>query len=193
MPAKRRISEDTRAAIVSDFMSDMNHAAVGKKYGFDYFRTIRPIWAQEFGEAEIKNRHARLSRRSKLGTGNPMSGRTKTKHPRYKAVCYTNNGYRLVEAPDWFTGKLTKGKVLEHLLIACREAGITELPNGYVVHHKDEDKLNNCPSNLEIMTISDHMLLHAHLRYMKKVQRLSREGVESKCSRSAQEPETTGS
>src|SRR5215831_20729501 len=42
-------------------------------------------------------------------------------------------------------------------------------PGGVVVHHKDGDTLNNRSSNLEILSHSDHKLLHCderiHLRW----------------------------
>lgn len=38
-----------------------------------------------------------------------------------------------------------------------------ELPKGYVVHHKDFDKLNDSLDNLERMTRSEHMHIHSSL------------------------------
>ena len=38
--------------------------------------------------------------------------------------------------------------------------GGTKLKKGYVVHHKNYNKLDNCPSNLELMSKSDHTKLH---------------------------------
>ena len=35
-----------------------------------------------------------------------------------------------------------------------------ELPSGYVVHHKDRNKLNDHPSNLQAMTRAEHLLEH---------------------------------
>lgn len=45
------------------------------------------------------------------------------------------------------------------------------VPKGYVVHHKDEDKFNNCLSNLECMTIDEHNKLHCtgHVPWNKGV------------------------
>ena len=37
-----------------------------------------------------------------------------------------------------------------------------ELLPGEIVHHKDGDKWNNHPSNLQVMTQSEHMKLHLH-------------------------------
>jgi hypothetical protein len=36
-----------------------------------------------------------------------------------------------------------------------------KVPKGYVVHHKDEDKTNNDPANLECITDSNHKILHS--------------------------------
>jgi len=35
-----------------------------------------------------------------------------------------------------------------------------EVPKGFVVHHKDENKLNNCILNLQLMHETDHLKLH---------------------------------
>lgn len=34
------------------------------------------------------------------------------------------------------------------------------IPDGYIVHHKDENKLNNMQENLQVMTDADHKRLH---------------------------------
>jgi hypothetical protein len=36
------------------------------------------------------------------------------------------------------------------------------LAKGEIVHHKDGDKWNNSPENLEIMSQSEHIKLHLH-------------------------------
>lgn len=36
----------------------------------------------------------------------------------------------------------------------------SQAPKGYVIHHKDKNKLNNSLDNLELMTNSDHAKLH---------------------------------
>jgi len=46
------------------------------------------------------------------------------------------------------------------------------IPQGYVIHHRDNNKLNNNPDNLEMMTVHDHNVLHKsgenHPMYGKK-------------------------
>lgn len=48
----------------------------------------------------------------------------------------------------------------EYLHRAIWRKSFGEIPDGFEVHHKDEDKLNNKPSNLELLTQSDHGKAH---------------------------------
>ena len=58
---------------------------------------------------------------------------------------WVNNGQRQNEA--------------EHRLVAAFHHD-TEIPSGYVVHHKDFDASNNAPNNLEILPKETHDMLH---------------------------------
>lgn len=71
------------------------------------------------------------------------------------------NGYRLVFCPDhpnaWkvnFTGY-----VYEHRLVVERRIGRL-LARTEIVHHRDQDRLNNAPENLEVMTQAEHARQH---------------------------------
>ena len=57
--------------------------------------------------------------------------------------------------------------VAEHRLVMENEIG-RYLTKDEVVHHKDEDTMNNEPSNLQIMTPSEHSKLHHKLRKCKE-------------------------
>ena len=77
----------------------------------------------------------------------------------------------------------SKGYVLQHRLVAenhLRENypespclididGQLYIKPGYVVHHEDEDRKNNVPSNLQVMTDSEHKKLHNAIRRTKKL------------------------
>ncbi len=53
----------------------------------------------------------------------------------------------------------TRGRFTLHAYKYKNEVG--EVPEGYVVHHKDWDKFNNDIDNLELMTKKEHSILHA--------------------------------
>lgn len=116
----------------------------------------------------------RRARRSKLGSNNPMYGKKgKLHHNSVDSV--TLNGYRTVFAPDWWAGKLHNGsRIYEHIYVYCKHHNLSKLPDNHVVHHIDHNVNNNDISNLELLSISDHVKLHWRER---KEQRLSHEGV----------------
>jgi len=70
-----------------------------------------------------------------------------------------NNGYKIVSKPDhpraWSTGY-----VYEHVLVMEEKLG-RFLNHDEIVHHKDENRLNNSPNNLELMTFKTHGKHHA--------------------------------
>ena len=73
--------------------------------------------------------------------------------PFYQKNFY-NNGYRSVY-------NFSKGWQSEHVIVA--EQFERPLNESEVVHHKDFDKTNNLPSNLQIMTGADHKAFHMRL------------------------------
>ena len=54
----------------------------------------------------------------------------------------------------------------EHRVIAAKMLG-RELTSKEIVHHKDGDKRNNDPSNLEVMDRAEHALWHFHHKRTK--------------------------
>lgn len=74
-----------------------------------------------------------------------------------KATLADINGYQVMQC-----GIVHKG-VLIHRLLAVAEYGYDEVC-GNVVHHKNGIKWDNRPSNIEVMTRSDHSKLHAEMR-----------------------------
>lgn len=84
----------------------------------------------------------------------------KKRNPR-GAGSITGNGYRIIGEGDSNNGGTRRG---EHVLVAEKALG-RKLPEGVEVHHVDEVKLNNEPSNLVICPDrAYHMLLHRRTR-----------------------------
>ena len=104
------------------------------------------------------------------GKNNHQYGLRGKENASYRGDRITRLGYR--EVMDWEHPFSTKGHmVLEHRLVAEKylltEENSIEI-NGkrylrpdYIVHHKNHDRLDNRPENLEVMKKSDHSRLHA--------------------------------
>lgn len=79
-----------------------------------------------------------------------------------------NGDYILVKAPEWFKGKRYRGRYCyEHHLVWEKTHG-EPIPDGMVVHHKDENKYNNVPENLELLSARAHCSLHG-AKHKKRV------------------------
>ena len=160
MPAKRKWTEDQLAHLKELFHSDLTNKEVAAIFSCDYNRSLKKFWVEWFGQDAVHERFKKSCARSKTGELNPMKGKTREHHHRYVESYINNQGYVWATVPDWYTGSRRNIKAQEHHLVACEKYGITEIPKGYIVHHIDENKTNNHPDNLEMMTISEHMRLH---------------------------------
>lgn len=124
----------------------------------------RVIWKERVGYR---------CRMYKIGESNPMFGKTGNRHHNAVfGVCRTN-GYKTVFTPDWWQGP-HDGRIYEHHFVWAEYFGQANIPSGCVIHHIDLNKDNNDITNLQLLTISEHMKLHAQIR---KEQRLSRKRV----------------
>ena len=114
-----------------------------------------------------KTRKQRSYQLSKQGDKNPMKGKFGESHPRYKERVSDGRGYMMVLKPDWYTGRKGSHHVFEHSVVMCKALGITEIPEGFIVHHIDGDKLNNDPDNLLLTDRAGHQRIHNRNRNEK--------------------------
>lgn len=77
-----------------------------------------------------------------------------TRNPRWTGGRHIANGYVFVRMPDHPKAS-RRGYVREHILVWEHHHGVS-LPRGWHVHHKNGDKLDNRPENLEAMTHQKH-------------------------------------
>lgn len=171
-----KTTEERRQDILNDcLLTDDNNEVIAERFNCSSW-LVGDLCRKFLTKEERQARWTRLARVSKVGSLNPMSGKTGLEH--HNAVTYTvrSVGYKTIFPPDWWKGSKPKGRVGEHIIRWAEANGYDHLPAKCIVHHIDEDIDNNDPSNLIMMSISEHMKLHWRLR---KAQRLSSNGVES--------------
>jgi len=146
----------------------------------EYYMVLEILRAN-FTEEEINRRKSKLYRYSKLGDNNPMKGVTQEQHHNWiGGVVSDGQGYLMVKKPEWYTGRKGSDYVFQHSVVMCKALGITEIPQGFAVHHIDHNPLNNNINNLALIQMGGHSRLHQIEKKMMipcKVQRLSDTGV----------------
>lgn len=90
----------------------------------------------------------------------------------------TSKGYKLVKMPEHHRAD-SKGYVLEHIVV-WEKAHHKSVPDGYVVHHINGIKTDNRPENLQLMSVSEHIIYHNQ-------HRIYSEETRSKISQKAKE------
>lgn len=123
-----------------------------------------------------KKRYSWWNQQLKLSNKNHMLGRVGHKHHNAREEVRVS-GYLTIFVPLWWKGLIVKsGRMFIHHYEWAKFWNQTSVPKGCVIHHIDCDINNNHWTNLQLLTISEHMRLHGYLR---KVQRLSQKGVEN--------------
>src|SRR5699024_1406120 len=101
---------------------------------------------------------SRRKRTMYQGGGNPNFGNRGEINPIYKGGTVSSYGYKLIKKPEHPNAGVD-GYIFEHRYVMSEHIG-RHLREDEVVHHKDENRLNNEINNLEIMSRSEHTKLH---------------------------------
>lgn len=143
--------------------TDLTQDEIGDKLNL----TRKQIWRRLtslYSKEELRERKRRCYAKSKLGSKNPMYGKYGESHHQYIGQVSDGKGYLLILKPDWYAGRKGTKYIFYHHYVMCKHLGITEIPKGFVIHHKDFDPHNNAIENLELLSNSEHMKLHALIR-----------------------------
>lgn len=82
-------------------------------------------------------------------------------NPNWKGRNVDQDGYRLyVPTAPGVVGAAPFRRMKLHQAVCCEALGIKKIQSGLHVHHRDCDITNNSPSNLALITASDHKWLH---------------------------------
>lgn len=129
--------------------------------------TPREVIAKKFGEKALDNRKTKAYRKSKEGNRNPMKGLKTSEHPNYTCVSSDCKGYLTMVRPDWYEG--TEKRIFVHRAVWAFWYGFNRVPDNLIIHHIDQNPLNNRITNLVAMTNSDHIKLHWILEGVKTI------------------------
>lgn len=152
---------------------------IRKEVGLEDY-VVQSILRHHFTQDQISERKSRMYANSKLGSKNPNYRDANGKGQRrveykpnersaiYKeGIKYESDGYAWIRRPSWYTGS-TECRVMEHIIVMCEARNLTELPEGYVVHHRNGNKHDNRIENLELLTRNDHMRFHTAQRKLEQ-------------------------
>ena len=139
----------------------MTHIATTVGCSWEY---VKKTVVGNFSKAYRTERKAGCYRRSKEGVLNPMYGKYGARHHNFIGAVSDNKGYLMVLKPEWYTGRKRSKHIFEHHYVYCITHGLTCIPKGFCVHHKDQVKTNNNPDNLLLLPLGEHAKLHHRLR-----------------------------
>lgn len=124
-------------------------------------RYVRKYVADNYTKEQRRARSKECYRRSKLGINNPMKGKYGDAHPNYLTTPKSDTkGYLIVLKPEWYTGRKGSKHVFQHSAVWCAFMGLTEVPADTVIHHCDQNPINNSFDNLLGVSRAEHKMIH---------------------------------
>lgn len=122
----------------------------------------------------IKHRNNMSKISYNKGINNPMYGRKGKNHPGWKGGISNNRDYIIIYKPDHpycdSKGYIPEQRlVLEYYYTILLDYIVFINPKIYDIHHIDGDKRNNNYWNLELLTKSEHTILHNIIDHSKTI------------------------
>ncbi|ABQ12453.1 HNH endonuclease [Phormidium phage Pf-WMP3] len=140
--------------------TDLTYYQMAYALGTTY-KVVHGHLTKLFSKEERKARTSRMLRLARTGEKNPMYG---TESNKRLDVIADGRGYLMVRKPTWYTGRKGSRHVFQHHVVMCEALGLTQVPDGFHVHHVDGDKTNNNINNLALLCDSAHSRLHSRER-----------------------------
>lgn len=116
---------------------------------------------------ENRNKLGQFKKGHKFHLGKKRQNISREKNYNWKGGKIIQNGYVCILCPDHPRAKSKKGYIAEHILVMEKKIGRYLNPRE-IVHHIDENKLNNNPNNLKLFkNKQEHFKFHGRLRKRK--------------------------
>lgn len=129
---------------------------IAEKFGLDHANVYRILKSHG-----IKMRTQSQGINIAIAKGRKIFLKGENSHSWKGGIVKHTKGYILIKKSD-HPRRDKRGYVFEHIIVAEEKIGRRLNPNE-CVHHINEIKNDNRPNNLQIMTISEHMRLHAKM------------------------------
>lgn len=135
-----------------------------------------PVKFNKYREREYVNHHSMRGRKHTEKTKELLSRKFKlrvtdpTKHPAWRGGTRLCLGYTYLYMPDHPHAEKTSGYVKRSVVVACKMIK-RDLFSNEVVHHINENRLDDRPENLLVLTRSEHTKLHCLKRAKEKERR----------------------
>jgi hypothetical protein len=128
--------------------------------------TVVEVLRRDIPKEELRRLKALKYSESKLGDKNPATGKRPSN---YRGECSDGRGYltRVVNGERHFVHRVVMAEMLG--------MPVTALPSSLDVHHIDENKTNNSPDNLALVTRAGHAEIHE--RYVKTAEQRELRGL----------------
>lgn len=81
------------------------------------------------------------------------------KNPNFRGRRCDEDGYPLVHAPHG-SNLFGYGRMKLHQAVCLSILGLSSIPRGHQIHHRDCNRENNSADNLVVLSLSDHRWLH---------------------------------
>lgn len=165
--SKRWLTEENIAKVLSMYRS--KEAPTASQIAQRLQTSIHTVtWAlsQRMSSAEYEALKKLRYSRSKMGSKNPMQGKTGARHHNWVGECKDGYGY--------LTCLVDGKRVFVHRHVMARALGLKELPRKFEVHHIDENPENNQLDNLALVTSAGHKTIHLLQKIEPKSLRLKK-------------------